>query len=218
MIVDLEVRASRAVVSLAAVVDERRPLRDDRPYAGRLLAGARRERTSRLSRSASDDVYTSCASVGRSSASSARPWLYSAIAWSVRSFAAETAFTAVSSAAVKSPAENCAHDSSARARGSSGLTSSAASNALAAPAKSLAAMSRVPSAIDRLYAAAGSAYAGDEDPLAVVLQGRIVPVRERDARVPGALAAVIDRAIADDPLHRHPTAVELRDALREAAG
>jgi REP element-mobilizing transposase RayT len=43
---------------------------------------------------------------------------------------------------------------------SSGLTTSAASNALAAPAKSLAVMSRAPSAIHSLYDDAGSAYAG----------------------------------------------------------
>jgi serine/threonine protein kinase len=55
-----------------------------------------------------------------------------------------------------------------------------------------------------------------KDPLAVVLEGRIVPLRERDPRLAAALAAVVDRAVADDPLHRHPTARELRDALREA--
>ncbi len=57
-----------------------------------------------------------------------------------------------------------------------------------------------------------------KDPLAVVLEGRIIPVREREPRLPEAVAAVVDRALADDPLRRYPTAAELRDALREALG
>jgi serine/threonine protein kinase len=59
-------------------------------------------------------------------------------------------------------------------------------------------------------------FDGGKDPLAVVLEGRIIPLRERDPRLPAALAAAVDRAIADDPLHRHPTALDLRDALRAA--
>jgi eukaryotic-like serine/threonine-protein kinase len=59
-------------------------------------------------------------------------------------------------------------------------------------------------------------FGGGKDPLAVVLEGRIIPLRERDPRLPPAVAAVVDRAIADDPLRRHPTALELRDALTEA--
>jgi hypothetical protein len=55
-----------------------------------------------------------------------------------------------------------------------------------------------------------------KDPLAVVLGGRIVPLRERDERLPEALAAVVDRALADDPLHRYPTARDFRDALQTA--
>ena len=34
--------------------------------------------------------------------------------------------------------------------------------------------------------------------------------------LPAAVATVVDRAIADDPDRRYPTAAELRDALREA--
>jgi serine/threonine protein kinase len=59
-------------------------------------------------------------------------------------------------------------------------------------------------------------FAGRKDPLAVVLSGRIVPLRRRAPHLPAAVATVVDRAIADDPDRRYPTAAELRDALREA--
>jgi serine/threonine protein kinase len=59
-------------------------------------------------------------------------------------------------------------------------------------------------------------FSGRKDPLAVVLAGRIVPLRRRAPHLPAAVAAVVDRAIADDPDRRYPSAVELRDALREA--
>jgi serine/threonine protein kinase len=61
-------------------------------------------------------------------------------------------------------------------------------------------------------------FAAGKDPLAVVLSGRIVPLRRRAPHLPAAVAAVVDRAIADDPERRYPTAAELRDALREAVG
>jgi len=61
-------------------------------------------------------------------------------------------------------------------------------------------------------------FAGRKDPLAVVLSGRIVPLRRRAPHLPAAVAAVVDRAIADDPDRRYPTAAELRDALREVIG
>ncbi len=61
-------------------------------------------------------------------------------------------------------------------------------------------------------------FAPRKDPLAVVLSGRIVPLRRRAPHLPAAVAAVVDRAIADDPDRRYPTAAELRDALREAVG
>jgi serine/threonine protein kinase len=59
-------------------------------------------------------------------------------------------------------------------------------------------------------------FSGRKDPLAVVLAGRIVPLRRRAPHLPAAVAAVVDRAIADDPDRRYPSAAELRDALREA--
>jgi len=59
-------------------------------------------------------------------------------------------------------------------------------------------------------------FGGGRDPLAVVLEGRIVPLRQRDPRLPTRLAAVVDRAIADDPLERPSSAQEFKDAVREA--
>jgi serine/threonine protein kinase len=59
-------------------------------------------------------------------------------------------------------------------------------------------------------------FRGRKDPIAVILKGGIVPLRERAPHLPPAVSAVIDRAIADDPEARYATAVELRDALRGA--
>jgi serine/threonine protein kinase len=56
----------------------------------------------------------------------------------------------------------------------------------------------------------------DQDPLAVILKGGIVPIRDRDPMLPDALADVVDRAIADDPAARYAHAGEFRDALRAA--
>jgi hypothetical protein len=55
-----------------------------------------------------------------------------------------------------------------------------------------------------------------KDPLAVVLGGGIVRLRKRAPHLPEALAAVVDRAIADDPAARYQTAAEFKDALRGA--
>ena len=59
-------------------------------------------------------------------------------------------------------------------------------------------------------------FRGRKDPIAVILRGGIVPLRERAPHLPPAVSAVIDRAIADEPEARYATAVELRDALRGA--
>jgi serine/threonine protein kinase len=53
-----------------------------------------------------------------------------------------------------------------------------------------------------------------EDPLPVILRGGVVPLRERDASIPEDLAAVLDRALADDPERRYPHAGELLRALQ----
>jgi serine/threonine protein kinase len=57
-------------------------------------------------------------------------------------------------------------------------------------------------------------FAAHPDPLAVILQGGVVPLRQRDPSVPQDLAAVIDRALDDEPSRRFPTARELVTALR----
>jgi len=57
-------------------------------------------------------------------------------------------------------------------------------------------------------------FSTQPDPLAVVLRGGVVPIRDRDPFVPDDLAEVIDRALADDPGQRYPTAEEFAIALR----
>jgi serine/threonine protein kinase len=52
------------------------------------------------------------------------------------------------------------------------------------------------------------------DPLAVILRGGVVPIRDRDPFLPDDLAAVIDRGLRDDPHLRYPTAGEFVAALR----
>ncbi len=57
-------------------------------------------------------------------------------------------------------------------------------------------------------------FTAHADPLAVILKGGVVPLRQRDPSVPEDLAAVIDRALDDEPSRRFPTARELVAALR----
>ncbi len=57
-------------------------------------------------------------------------------------------------------------------------------------------------------------FGADEDPLAVILRGGIVPIRERDPSLPEDLAGVIDRALSDEEERRYPTAREFEAALR----
>ena len=54
------------------------------------------------------------------------------------------------------------------------------------------------------------------DPMEVVLGGRIVPIRERDAGVPKKLAEVIDRSLLVNPKERFQDAAEFRKALEKA--
>jgi serine/threonine protein kinase len=56
-------------------------------------------------------------------------------------------------------------------------------------------------------------FAGASDPLATILRGGVVPLRQRDASLPGPLAEVLDRALADDPAGRYPDAGGFRRAL-----
>jgi serine/threonine protein kinase len=71
-----------------------------------------------------------------------------------------------------------------------------------------------------IYYLLTGAYARDfdsqGDPLAVILRGGRIPVRERDPSVPAPLAAVLDRALDDEPARRFPTAREFVTALRGA--
>jgi len=57
-------------------------------------------------------------------------------------------------------------------------------------------------------------FAEGADPLAVILRGGVVPLRQRDPTVPPDLAAILDRALDDEPSRRFPTARELVTALR----
>jgi serine/threonine-protein kinase len=53
----------------------------------------------------------------------------------------------------------------------------------------------------------------DKDPLAVVLDGGVIPIRKRDGNIPKPLAAVIDRALEIKPKSRFQDAKEMREAL-----
>jgi serine/threonine protein kinase len=57
-------------------------------------------------------------------------------------------------------------------------------------------------------------FAEGADPLAVILRGGVVPLRQRDPTVPPDLAAILDRALDDEPSRRFPTAREFVSALR----
>jgi serine/threonine protein kinase len=56
-------------------------------------------------------------------------------------------------------------------------------------------------------------FAPGQDPLQAILRGGTVPIRERDATLPRALAAVVDRAVADDLAHRYASASQFQEAL-----
>jgi serine/threonine protein kinase len=53
----------------------------------------------------------------------------------------------------------------------------------------------------------------DKDPLAVVLDGGVIPIRKRNGNIPKPLAAVIDRALEIKPKSRFQDAKEMREAL-----
>jgi hypothetical protein len=54
------------------------------------------------------------------------------------------------------------------------------------------------------------------NPQQVVLQGKIIPIRRRDARIPKTVAAVIDKALSDSKAARYQDANELLHALEQA--
>jgi serine/threonine-protein kinase len=55
-----------------------------------------------------------------------------------------------------------------------------------------------------------------QDPLAVVLDGDVIPIRKRDGNIPKPLATVIDRALEKNPKSRFQDATELKEALTKA--
>ena len=55
-----------------------------------------------------------------------------------------------------------------------------------------------------------------QDQIEVVLNGKIVPIRQRDSNVPRKLAEVIDRALDNDVKARYQTAGEMHKALADA--
>jgi hypothetical protein len=57
-------------------------------------------------------------------------------------------------------------------------------------------------------------FSPSRDPLAVILRGGVIPLRERDPGLPDDFASVIDRALQDDPSCRYPSAGEFLAALR----
>jgi serine/threonine-protein kinase len=59
-------------------------------------------------------------------------------------------------------------------------------------------------------------FTPDRDPMEVVLRDDPVPLGQRDASIPKAVAKVIDRSLATDPAQRHSSAAEMKDALRQA--
>jgi eukaryotic-like serine/threonine-protein kinase len=64
-------------------------------------------------------------------------------------------------------------------------------------------------------------FGGGESPLRVILQDSAIPILERDPTLPPALAAVIDRALWEDPQNHneifYKRAIDFREALRTAA-
>jgi len=54
------------------------------------------------------------------------------------------------------------------------------------------------------------------DPLVVILHGEIVPIREREPRMPSRVAEVIDRSLASNMKERYQNAGEMYEALAKA--
>ena len=48
-----------------------------------------------------------------------------------------------------------------------------------------------------------------QDPVLAVLSNPVVPIEQRDSRIPASLAALINRALAPDPAARYPSALEM---------
>jgi serine/threonine protein kinase len=55
-----------------------------------------------------------------------------------------------------------------------------------------------------------------QDPIHVILNGQIIPIRQCDPKIPTGIAAVIDRSLAVDAKDRYQTAGEMLKALTTA--
>ena len=55
-----------------------------------------------------------------------------------------------------------------------------------------------------------------KDPMEVILRGRIIPVKERDGRIPGPIAQVLDRALSRNAKDRFADAATMLKAMRKA--
>ncbi|HEX3759923.1 MAG TPA: protein kinase [Kofleriaceae bacterium] len=60
-------------------------------------------------------------------------------------------------------------------------------------------------------------FGAQAEPMVTVLENEILPIARRKPSVPGAVAAVVERAMHKDPLQRFRTADEMRQALLAAA-
>ena len=56
----------------------------------------------------------------------------------------------------------------------------------------------------------------NEDPLDMIMRNEIIPIRQRDPRIPAAVAKVIDTALSGNPSSRYQNAAEMRDAFARA--
>jgi serine/threonine protein kinase len=54
------------------------------------------------------------------------------------------------------------------------------------------------------------------DPIAVILQSETIPIRDRDAKIPKSVAAVIDRALSSDPEQRFADLDQMKAHLKRA--
>ena len=59
-------------------------------------------------------------------------------------------------------------------------------------------------------------FSKERDPIDVILNEAVLPIRQRDKSLPASIAAVLDRALAKKPKDRYQTAGELRLAVEKA--
>lgn len=59
-------------------------------------------------------------------------------------------------------------------------------------------------------------FSQGRDPIDVILNDNIVPIRKRDKSLPTAFADVLDNALAKEVRERYRTAAEMLEALKQA--